>query len=494
MRIFSRLISLLLCILFCFITTACDNTDKAYIYFRLSEKPNTLDPQTAQTDTELLIIKNIFEGLMRKDENGKIVCAVAQDYKQNNLTYTFNIRKDAKWSDGTKLTAHDFAFAFSRAVDPKTNSPFVSRLFCIANAEKIFKGKANIKTLGVKALDDDTLQIKLKTNDKNFLETLTTSISMPCKQSLFDESSGKYGLFRENILSNGSYRLAKWGKEIFGIRLYKNKEYTGKFIAKNAAVFLSHDEDVKTFDILSENDADIAFIETSETSKIKDLGYKTASYDNTCWFLTLSDGFSKGVRKSLSILANGNVFSKNLPIGYSVATSIFPTALKANSGASGLLAYDLETAKKIFSSEIANTKDGKFTDDIVLYYYDDGFSKTVVTDIVGHWQNHLGAYVNIESVSSPSVLLSQLKNQTYAMAIFPVVANSPIIAEYLQNFGIQYKNQNLTKLQKDILKSNNIVPLMFKSTTIAYSKNLSNINFEYGNGCIDFSFIIKEED
>jgi hypothetical protein len=80
------------------------------------------------------------------------------------------------------------------------------------------------------------------------------------------------------------------------------------------------------------------------------------------------------------------------------------------------------------------------------------------------------------------------------MAIFPVSANSPKMAEYLQKFGVQYKNQDLVKLQIDTLKSNNVVPLMFQSTSVAYTKNLNNVVFEHGNGCIDFAFIIKKDD
>ena len=154
--------------------------------------------------------------------------------------------------------------------------------------------------------------------------------------------------------------------------------------------------------------------------------------------------------------------------------------------------YDLEAAKQLYSGEIVNLTDKKFPSDVILYYYDDGFSKNVVTDIVGHWQNNLGAFVNIEAVSSPSLLTSQLTEQTYGMSVFPISASSPEINEYLQKFGITYNGQNLTKLQIEVLKSNNIIPIMFQSTSLAYEKNLNNINFQHGNGCIDFAFIVKE--
>ncbi len=493
MNTLRRLFSLFICVVLMISFTACDNTDKAYIYFTLQEQPKTLDPQTAVSDTELMIVRNIFEGLLRKDENGKLVCGVAENYKKTNLTYTFRLRKDAMWSNEEKITAYDFVFALRRAVDPKTEAPFAKRLSNIKNANYILNGEKSIYDLGVKATDSRTLIIELSQEDKNFEETLTTSIAMPCNESFFNESAGKYGLEKETTLSNGSYRLAKWGKEVFGIRLYRNDFYKGDFEAKNAAVFFSIDKDRTPIQVLSENDADIAFIKPQDIETANNANLKTADYENICWFLTLSDGFSKGIRKSLVTLASPQVFSKNLITGYSSAQSIYPQVLNTSSSPSGMPIYDLENSKILFKSEIESLVDKKFPTDVVLYYYDDGFSKTVVTDIVGHWQNQLGAFVNIEAVSAPSVLQSQLTDRTYALSIFPISADSPDINEYLEKFGIEYNGENFSELQSEILKSNNIVPLMTQKTIIAYNENLTNIKFTHGNGCIDFAHIVKND-
>ncbi len=492
MKLYKRIASLILCLAFIFTLAACDSSDKAYIYFTLTEPPSTLDPQTASSDTELMIVRNVFEGLLRKDENGKIVCGVAESYKKDGLTYTFRLRKNAVWSNEEPITAHDFVFALRRAVDPKTKAPHVKLLKNIENAASILKGKKSPDTLSVTAIDNSTLKIKLSKEDKNFEEALTTSIAMPCNEKFFNESAGRYGLEKETTLSNGSYRLAKWGKEIFGIRLYRNDFYKGDHRAKNAAVFLTLADELTPLEILTDGDTDIAFINPCDTSKAEDAGLKTASFDNICWFLTLSDGFSTGIRKSLISLAGPQVFSKNLPDGYTAAQSIYPPVLSAEANSSGMPVYDLESAKKLFNSEVGKLTDKKFPTDVVLYYYDDGISKTAVTDIVGHWQNQLGAFVNIKSVSSPSVLATQLKDQTYAMCIFPVSADSSNIEEYLEKFGIEHKGKNLSKTQADILKSNNVAPLMTQKTMIAYSTELKNVNFSHANGCIDFAYIVKD--
>ena len=111
-----RIFSLIICVFVLFGITGCDNTDKAYIYFNLPEKPQTLDPQIAESDAELLIVRNIYEGLLRKDKDGKIVCGVAENYQKDGLTYTFNLKKDAEWKNGEPLTAYDFVFGFKRAL------------------------------------------------------------------------------------------------------------------------------------------------------------------------------------------------------------------------------------------------------------------------------------------------------------------------------------------------------------------------------------------
>ena len=241
----------------------------AYIYFELPEIPKTLDPQTASTDAELLIVKNIYEGLLSKNENGSVICGVAESFKIENSTYTFKLRENAVWSNGDKITADDFVFGFRRAVSPETSAPFVSRLFCISGAEDIYNKKASPESLAVTAVDDTTLEITLLREDGEFENTLTTSVAMPCNEKFFYASTGKYGLGSDYIISNGSYRLTKWNKEVFGIRLYKNNTYSGTLSANNAAVFLTCSDDETNLEKLKKSSIDISFIDSSQTDNAK---------------------------------------------------------------------------------------------------------------------------------------------------------------------------------------------------------------------------------
>lgn len=488
-----KVISLMLSLLFLLPTTGCSDTMDAYIYFELPTVPATLDPQTASTDSELLIIRNIQEGLLRKNEKGEIICGIAEGYEKNGLTYTFILRKNAKWNNDEKITAHDFVFALRRAVNPETKAPFVSRLFSIYGAEEIYNGSATIDTLGVTAIDEHTLTITLDYDDSLFPETLTTSIAMPCNEAFFYETAGKYGLFADAILSSGSYRISRWRKETFGIRLYKNEGYKGFAEAQNSAVFITCNSDESALVKLQKNSIDMAFIDSSLTTSAENSGLKTASFQNICWVLTLGKDFTPNMRKALAMMVGGEVYVNDLPTGYSTATSIFPAALNSKVAATGMTVYDPNTAKQLYLKELSHFEDKKFPSDIILYYYDDGNIKNVVTDIVGHWQSNLSAFINIEAASDSDLLTSQLQDQSYKMTVFPVRADSSNHAEYLKKFGIIYNGEDLTQVQANLLKSNGIIPIMFQNTVLSYSPALSSVCTELGNGYVDFAFIIKEE-
>lgn len=488
-----KFIALMTCILTIIISAGCNESyQDAIIYFEIPEKPFSLDPQTVSSDSELTVVANIFEGLLRKNDSGAIAGGLAESFLKDGLTYTFKIRENAKWSNETPVTSNDFLFAFKRALLPETEAPFASRLFCIENAEQINSGKLSCDSLGVSAPNDKTLIIKLCREDENFENALTTSVAMPCNEEFFNSASGRYGLSLETVISCGSYTLSRWKKDPFSFRLKINPLYNGTFTAKNSAVHITKSDDETAIQRLKENNVDIAFIDSSLSVSAKESGLKTAEYGNVCWFLTMNSDLTPGFRKSFSMLIGKNVFENDLMPGYSYSGSIFPPAVLKNTDLSGVSGYDLNAAKELFTKEINSLDEKKFPSDIKLYYYDNGVIKPIITDIVGHWQNNLGAFINIEAVDSADKLIPELKNPTLTMAVFPVRAESGDINEYLKNFP-SVSGKTPAEIQAALLKSNNIVPLLYQNTTVAYSSSLNDVFTTLGNGYIDFSFIVKTE-
>lgn len=488
-----KFIALMTCILTIIISAGCNESyQDAIIYFEIPEKPFSLDPQTVSSDSELTVVANVFEGLLRKNDSGAIAGGLAESFSKDGLTYTFKIRENAKWSNETPVTSNDFLFAFKRALLPETEAPFASRLFCIENAEQINSGKLSCDSLGVSAPDDKTLIIKLCREDENFENALTTSVAMPCNEEFFNSASGRYGLSLETVISCGSYTLSRWKKDPFSFRLKKNPLYNGTFTAKNSAVHITKSDDETAIQRLKENNVDIAFIDSSLSVSAKESGLKTAEYGNVCWFLTMNSDLTPGFRKSFSMLIGKNVFENDLMPGYSCSGSVFPPAILKNADSSGVTQYDLNTAKELFTKEINSLDEKKFPSDIKLYYYDNGVIKPIITDIVGHWQNNLGAFINIEAVDSADKLIPELKNPTLTMAVFPVRAEGGDINEYLKNFP-SVSGKTPAEIQTALLKNNSIVPLLYQNTTVAYSSDLNDVFTTLGNGYIDFSFIVKTE-
>src|SRR5438046_504160 len=124
----------------------------------------SLDPHKTSTVEEANILRDMFVGLVTEDVEGNTIPGAAESWtvSSDGKVYTFKLRKDDVWSDGSPVTAKDFVFAWRRLLDPKTGSEYASMGFPVKNAEEINGGKAKPEDLGAKAIDDNTLEVTLK--------------------------------------------------------------------------------------------------------------------------------------------------------------------------------------------------------------------------------------------------------------------------------------------------------------------------------------------
>ncbi|EPS2707924.1 peptide ABC transporter substrate-binding protein [Cronobacter turicensis] len=130
----------------------------------LKDEPASLDPAKAVGLPEIQVLRDLFEGLVNQNDKGELVPGVATQWQTNdNRIWTFTLRDNAKWSDGTPVTAQDFVYSWQRMVDPKTTSPFAwfFALAGLANAQAIIDGKQAPTQLGVSAVDAHTLKVTL---------------------------------------------------------------------------------------------------------------------------------------------------------------------------------------------------------------------------------------------------------------------------------------------------------------------------------------------
>jgi len=181
----------------------------------MENEPGTLDPALIDSRTAGTIAKQLFEGLTRLDKDGTVIPAVAERWQvtPDGKTYTFTLRRNARWSNGDPVTASDFVYSYRRALNPKTGAPFVDNLFSIANAEQYNDGKITDPVqVGVRALDDYTLEIRLHTPAPFFLKVLSFFSVMPVVARV-DQQNPKWMNEASTFVSNGPFRLAQWTHE-----------------------------------------------------------------------------------------------------------------------------------------------------------------------------------------------------------------------------------------------------------------------------------------
>lgn len=479
-----KIIALLLAVLNILLICGCsDNSASAIVYYGVITPPSTLDPQLASTVTELTLVKNLYEGLMREDASGNIVPAAAESAEKNGNTYTFKISENAFWSDGSSVTAEDFLFGIRRALDPITNSPNATSLYIIKNAEAVHKGDLSASKLAVSAPDSKTLIIETVSPDAELYEALTLSVAMPCKPSFFEESKGKYGMSKDTMLSNGSFKLTKWATEDFAMRIYRSSSYKGKFSAKISALFLSTDKKETNLQRLTKNKIDIAEIEIGEIAKAEQKGLKTVTFPNTVWLMKIGSGYSSTMKQAL--FSSAIVFNENItdyPNGITPATMLYP-AIFENNEKIGI--YNIETAKINYKNEVAAFKGGELPEK-TLYFEDKHGISDVMKKIAGHWQQNLGAYINISGLGSAKQV--KAKETDYSITVYSEEITTPNYNKYAKFFGLNSDDN----LSKNILKGN-ILPIAYSGTVLSYNDSLENLTPEAALNLIDFSNINKNQ-
>ncbi|WP_340610933.1 peptide ABC transporter substrate-binding protein [Xenorhabdus bharatensis] len=187
----------------------------------LSE-PASLDVHKVSSDVEFDIIHDFFEGLVYIDRQGNIEPRLAERWEtSDNKTWVFHLRKGIKWSDGTPITAHDFVFSWRRLVEPDIVSPYGSYLenISIINANDVLTGKRKGEELGVKALDDMTLEVRLDKPMGDFLQALTHTVMVPVNKNAIEKHGDKWTR-PGNFVGNGPFKLSEWkvNEKIVGVR------------------------------------------------------------------------------------------------------------------------------------------------------------------------------------------------------------------------------------------------------------------------------------
>ena len=186
---------------------------RAEMVYRMATmgEPKSLDPHVVSGTWENYIVGDAFMGLLTDAADATPIAGAAESWtiSDDGLTYTFKLR-DHKWSDGTPVTAEDFVYSWRRLLDPATAAEYASIMYPVKNAEKINSGEIkDLSQLGVRALDDKTLEVTLENPTGYFLELLTHYTSFPVPKHVIDKHGADW-VKPGNIVSNGAFRIIEW--------------------------------------------------------------------------------------------------------------------------------------------------------------------------------------------------------------------------------------------------------------------------------------------
>ncbi|MCC2379025.1 peptide ABC transporter substrate-binding protein [Bacillus wiedmannii] len=350
--------------------TACNNkanksdteAKKQVLNVTVSEEIPSLDTAKTMDGTSAHVMQNIFEGLYVLDDQDQPIPAVAKSFKrsEDGKKYTFDLRKDAKWSNGDNVTANDFMFAWKRAIKPETASQYASMLFYVKNAKEINKGTMPLDNLGVKAINDYKLEVELEQPIPYFLQLLALPIYLPQHESFLKEQGKNYALESSNLIYNGPFVLEKWKHEQ-EFQLKKNATYWDEKKVKLDEINFQIVKDTMTaVNLYEAGNLDRVPINSQFVDKYKGNKELHMSSDPGIAMLRFNEKnnalANKKVRQSISLALNKEDFVAHfINNGAKPASGLVPvghvneeTGKDFRKENGDLSSYDLQNAKKIW--------------------------------------------------------------------------------------------------------------------------------------------------
>lgn len=533
--------SVILCIILAAASFAgCSKSEKSIdLIYPFSGNINSYDPQVASTSDEFLIAENCFEGLVRCDDEGNITPACASSWQITNggLTYTFYLQKGLHWyifpsvkeklgeDYNPEITANDFVFALQRAADSITQSPLFSTISSIENAPEINSGYADKSALGVRAVDDYTLQISLSSANEGFLKTMSTAVAMPCNEEFFNSTNGRYGLDLKYTMFNGQFVITNVLESSYILK--NNSAYAGPSPAKAADLTLKivDSEQNLSEDVLS-GYYDAAYLRGYESAKIgKKSGVTLISYINTTWAIVINS--SKGIFSEKDARHAFALCASDLDMDsfeyLSDAYGFIPPSCKINS-----VPYT-ETAPRITESENRQeavslwkkaVKDTKiYSTEVTLLVPEN--MEDAAKELIQGIQAGIGAVSNVDGKNTEFTLKLEAMTESevkarvasgeYDAALYPFIASSESPVSFLQTvaesnlsaFDRDGVNKALetarsasenelasacSSCEKELLQTYCYTPVFYESNYYAQAKGVSGVQFHPGSGRVSFIY------
>ena len=323
--------------------TGCGSQEPNYnpdstISMTLSNEPATLDPAMTYGLTESSVELALFDGLTRLDESNTPQPALAEswDISTDGLTYTFHLRRDIKWSDGTPITAQDFVYSWLRALKPETGCGNAYMFFNIQKAEAYNSEEAQAEEVGIKALDDYTLSVTLTAPAPYFLDLTAFHAFYPVPKHVVENAPDTWASNYKTIIGCGPYKIIKWAHSS-EIVLEQNENYWNKDVVKSQWIKMPISESKSTrLTMLESNLTDIILDPpAADEERLEKMGlYKVAPLLGTSYYVfnvTKPPFDNVKVRKAFAAaVTRQELIDKVIKNGKQAATTFVPPGINAN--------------------------------------------------------------------------------------------------------------------------------------------------------------------
>jgi oligopeptide transport system substrate-binding protein len=368
-----------------------DNQKKKEQVLNLTESAEipSMDTVLATDAVSFNVMNNVFEGLYRLGEKDEPVLGMAAEepeISEDGKTYTFKLR-DAEWSNGDPVTAHDFVYAWQKALNPDTAAEYAYIMYDLKNAAKINAGELPVEELGVKAIDDKTLEVQLETTVPYFKGLLTFGTFMPQNQKFVEAQGDQYGLEADTLIYNGPFTLSEWKHEQ-SFQLSKNDSYWDAETVQLKEINFNIVKDVATgVNLYETGKVDLAGLNAEFVDKFKDDEDFMTNAETSVYFLRLNQKnelfANVNARKAIDaaydkqglvdvLLNNGS-----MPAYYLVPKDFVsgPDGTEYRETAGDFGGYDTEKAAEYWAK--AKEELGKDTFEVELLNYDSESSKKI---------------------------------------------------------------------------------------------------------------------
>lgn len=433
---------------------SCKEDDGSGHIFKMNieNNPGNLDPQLAEDKESLMIIRNMMEGLVRVLPEGGIVPAAAEsfDMSEDGLTYTFYLRHGRKWESlaefSEPVTAADFVYGFRRLFDPEINSPYSSDYLCIKNGSAVLNGTKSLDELGVKALDDYTVEITLEYAYYDFLQLLARSPAYPCCEKFFVFSKGRYGMAADAVASNGAFYLKEWNFDPYWDNNYlimrRNKSYSEEsYVYPYSLNFFITGDGNSHRDVFLSGDVDCCIAEAYD-EKLFDgtSSYVVQSRTAGLVFNPKSEYFGgTALREALAKSVNREEFSRALPQGLTTAYGVIPSGITVQGRSyreivpdRTLSVYDAGYAE-IWENALISMRLDEI-DNVKITVPDSFAGVDTIYEITDYWRDNLLFDCGVEVVSETEYK-EKTESGDYEILLLELTADRDSAYGFIKNFA-----------------------------------------------------------